>query len=231
MLFESLATTPKVAAASSEYCNEIAPPLPQYLTDHQDYTAANVSNPQMMISALEAKTLTWLARDRKAKRVLEIGCFSGFSALAWVEAMGPDSKVVTCDVDTEMIKMARQAITKAGKEHQITIVEGPAERTMQNITEKFDIIFIDANKEAYTTYFDTAMDHQLLTPNGIIICDNVLMRGLVALNTDENPWYKEPPRREIARSLDQFNRHVAADKRVDQIVLPIFDGLSLIRQV
>lgn len=230
MLTPSLASTPKVAIAVEQYCNGLAPELPSRILEHQQYTSENVSNPNMMISGFEAKVLTWIARDRKAKRILEIGCFSGFSALVWAEcAASLGGSVTSLEIDEKMIAMAKEAIHAQGQQDTITIITGPAATTMKTLEGQYDLIFIDADKPNYITYFDTVLERNLLAPNGIILADNTLYRGLVCIRSPENPFGTDEERVAMSNHLDAFNKHVAKDKRVDQVILPVFDGLSMIR--
>lgn len=232
MLAPSLASTPEVAVAVTEYCNGLCAPLPRRVLDHQNYTAANVSNPNMMISTLEAKTLSWIARDRKAKRILEIGCFSGFSALVWAECV-PSSggEVISLEIDKEMIAMANKAIREQDMQDMITVIPGPAAETLQTLEGEFDLIFLDADKAGYITYFETILARKLLAPNGVILADNTLYSGLVCIRNEHNPARHETTSVAVSDYLIAFNKHVAEDSRVDQIILPLFDGLSMIRLI
>lgn len=105
--------------------------------------------------------------------VLEIGCFSGYSALAWYEGTkDTKAEIVTLEYSRKMIAASREAFAKYGVEDRIKLVEGPAEKTLPTLTGEFDLIFVDANKDGYANYVKTILDQKLLSPNGIILCDN-----------------------------------------------------------
>ena len=105
--------------------------------------------------------------------VLEIGCYSGYSALAWYEGTkDTKAEIVTLEYSSKMIAASREAFAKYGVEDRVTLVEGPAEKTLPTLTGEFDLIFVDANKDGYANYVKTILDLKLLSPNGIILCDN-----------------------------------------------------------
>ncbi|XP_046556353.1 caffeoyl-CoA O-methyltransferase-like [Haliotis rubra] len=157
---------------------------------------------------------------QQAKRVLDIGMFTGYSALAMAEALPPDGMVVTCDVEHYLEKISRKEFDKSPHGNKIDIRIGNANDTMLNMAKEgqtFDFIFVDADKDNYVTYYNTIMDHDLLAAHGTIAFDNALLSGLTYLDTDV--------------PVDALNRLVGNDSRVRRVLLPVRDGILLVRRV
>lgn len=105
--------------------------------------------------------------------VLEIGCYSGYSALAWHEStQKTQAEIITLELDPKMIAASRRTLSKYGLNDRVTLIEGPAQQSIENLTGTFDIVFIDANKDGYQTYVKQILDRKLLSPQGMIMCDN-----------------------------------------------------------
>ena len=143
-----------------------------------------------------------------------------------------------------MIAIALSTFEKFQVTNRVKLIEGPAADTLNHLRGQFDIIFIDADKRGYKTYFDRILENGLLSKDGIILTDNsappilplgvallmiVLSRGLVVDNTESNPYQADDWRRRNGEAMKEFNDHVAKDPRVEVVVLPLFDGLGLIR--
>jgi len=176
----------------------------------------------MQISSDEGAFLAMLVSIMKAKRVLEIGTYTGYSALVMAQALPKGGKIVTCENDEEAAKMARKFWKKAGVSRRIDLRLADARETLARLSEEgfsesFDIIFIDiAAKEAYDYYYETCL--KLLRPKGLIIIDNTLWRSQVAdPNTTD----------ELTKSLQRLNAKIRADTRVEMCVLTICDGMTL----
>ena len=146
-----------------------------------------------------------------------MGCFTGFSAQMMAVALPDDGRLVTCEIDPDNAKVAREYFDRGPDGHKIEIRLGPAIETLESLEGPFDLIFIDADKTPYIDYYERAMD--LLAGRGIIAVDNVLWSGRVL-----------EPESDSDRALAAFNDHVAADPRVRQVILTIRDGLMLIRK-
>ncbi|KAF3930392.1 hypothetical protein AA313_de0205630 [Arthrobotrys entomopaga] len=222
-----------VAASVLQYCRDRSVPLPQHLYDHAALTNRDFAeNSEMMVSALQAQYLIWTARSYGVKKILEIGCFTGFSALAFAESLKgvEGAKIITTDINPETTKVARQAFKDAGVGNFVSVIEGPALESIKNLGAEapFDMVFLDADKEGYTDYFNTILDHKLLRKGGILIADNALRRGLVA-NTEDHPQGGAPGVVERLEGLRHFNDVAAKDPRVETFLMPIFDGLMLAR--
>jgi len=153
--------------------------------------------------------LVWLGRPQ---RVLEIGTFTGHSALAMAAALPDGGRIDTCELDPERAAFAQRYFDRSPYGAKITLHVGPAIETIEQLDGSFDLVFIDADKEGYVDYYETVLPR--LSPNGLIVADNTLAGGRVLDG--------QPP---IAR----FNEHVAADPRTVQVLLTVRDGMTLIR--
>ncbi|KAK6523784.1 hypothetical protein TWF281_001756 [Arthrobotrys megalospora] len=223
-----------VSTAVLRYCREKSIPLPEHIYKHADLTEKELGDKsEMMVSKLQAQYLLWTARSLGAKKILEIGCFTGFSALAFAEALKDTegAKIVTMDINPETGAIARQAFKDAGVDSFVSLILGPAEETLANLVSEgpFDLVFLDANKEGYVTYFNKVLELGLIRKDGILIADNVLKKGLVADSTDVNPNVADKIAGTRVPYLKEFNDLLASDKRVETFLLPAFDGLALVR--
>ncbi|MEH2248139.1 O-methyltransferase [Nostoc sp.] len=181
---------------------------------------------EMLSGHLEGQTLKMFVHMTKAKRILEVGMFTGYSALAMAEALPSDGELIGCEVDSYVAQFAQACFGESPHGKKIVIEVAPALQTLHKLAarkESFDFIFIDADKKEYVEYFQTILDSNLLAPDGLICVDNTLLQGQVYL----------PPEQRTANgeAIAQFNRVVAADPRVEQVLLPIRDGVTLIRRV
>lgn len=181
-------------------------------------TTRRMEFPQMVVGPLEGAFLKMMTQIVGAKRILEIGMFTGYSALCFAEALPKDGTILTCEVDDESAALARAYFARSPHGRKIEIRMGPALDTMRSITGPFDLIFIDADKTNYVNYYRRALD--LISPNGVILVDNVLWDGEVLL---------QPPPDERTAAIQELNRVVAADSRVTAVLLTIRDGVLMIR--
>jgi caffeoyl-CoA O-methyltransferase len=177
-------------------------------------TYAEAKWPQMQVGHLEGAFLRLLVRICRARRVLEIGTFTGYSALAMAEGLPADGELVTLDLDPENTRMAREFWDKSGQGKKIRLVLGPALETLATLTGPFDLVFIDADKENYKNYWEACLPK--VRQGGLIVADNVLWSGRVL-----------DPQDETDRAIAAFNEHVAQDGRVEAVMLPVRDGMTL----
>ncbi|KAI9870081.1 MAG: hypothetical protein M1830_004707 [Pleopsidium flavum] len=186
-----------------------------------------------MSSQLQAAWMIFVAEDRQPKRILEIGCYSGYSALAWYEGTkSTGAEIITLELSPQMIAASKKTFNTNKVNDRIKLIEGPAGESIEKLTGAFDIIFVDANKDGYEGYVKQILDKKLLSPNGIILCDNVFARGLTFGKDSFNPYLDNAVRpywTDCGKALDQFNTFVASDPRVDVTMLPLFDGVSQIK--
>jgi caffeoyl-CoA O-methyltransferase len=201
------------------YMRSQSTPLDDLALRLQEETAALGDISRMQIAADEGLLLKMLVQIAKAKRVLEIGTFTGFSAL--MMARGGAERVVCLDVSEEWTAIARRYWREAGLDEVIELRLGPAAATLRDMpaSERFDFAFIDADKPSYPLYFEEIMKR--LEPGGIIAVDNTLWSGRVIDAND---------RSDDTQSIRRFNSMVVGDDRVEVVILPVADGLTLIRK-
>lgn len=180
----------------------------------REETYRTMELPQMVVGAWEGAFLKVMTRSTGARRVLEIGTFTGYSGLCFAESLPDDGEVVTCDIDPEATAMAKRFWAESPHGRKIQLKLGPALETLQELSGPFDVIFIDADKVNYVKYFYRAMD--LLSPKGVILIDNVLWGGEVI---------KSPPPDSNTAAIQELNRVVHAEPGVSAVLLPLRDGV------
>ena len=181
-------------------------------------TYSKTRNPGMMVGALEGQFLKMLAGLTGARRVLEIGMFTGYSTLAWAEALPKDGRIVTCDVNAETAEIAKRYFAESPHGYKIEIKLGPALETLKKVWGPFDICFIDADKENYGAYYDHCIE--LARPRGLIVLDNMLRGGRVLDPQDAG-----------SKAVDALNKRIRNDPRVENVLLPVRDGIMLVRKL
>jgi caffeoyl-CoA O-methyltransferase len=177
-----------------------------------------MESPQMIVGPLEGAFLKMMTQLVQATSVLEIGMFTGYSALCFAEALPAEGTVLTCELDEESAALARTYFMRSPVGKKIEVRMGPALDTMRNLKGPFDLIFIDADKINYVNYYRRALD--LLSPRGLILIDNVLWDGDVL---------KQPAPDEKTAAIQELNRVVAADPRVSAVLVTIRDGVLVVR--
>ncbi|WP_310483066.1 class I SAM-dependent methyltransferase [Chamaesiphon sp. VAR_48_metabat_403] len=180
---------------------------------------------EMLSGHVEGQFLKFLIHVTQARRVLEIGMFTGYSALAMAEALPDDGEVVACEVDAYVAKFAQECFNESPNGHKISVKVAPAMATLQQLAaanEKFDLVFIDADKGGYVNYVNFLLDNDLLAPHGSICVDNTLMQGQPYLAGESTA---------NGLAIATFNQTIAEDPRIDRVLLPLRDGLTLIRRV
>jgi caffeoyl-CoA O-methyltransferase len=178
---------------------------------------------EMLSGHVEGQLLKLLVRLVGATRVLDVGTFTGYSALAMAEAIPDDGQVVACELDAQVAAMARRSFDEVPAGQRIDVEVGPALDTLRRLADEgasFDVAFIDADKGGYLDYLGALLDGRLVRPGGLICVDNTLLQGQTYVVAD---------RTELGGAVDTFNRAVAADPRVDQVLLPLRDGITLAR--
>lgn len=181
-----------------------------------------LSQHKMQSTPEQARFMMLLAKLINAKKYLEIGTFVGYSSLAMAIAMGPDSHIVTLDINQQYVDIAKQFWQKANVINQITAIINDASLTLANMSnnnefiESFDMVFIDGNKSDYITHYEYC--YQLVRKGGLIVVDNTLMAGKVIL--DKSPNY--------VTKIKEFNQFIYHDNRVEMVMLPFADGITMI---
>ena len=180
---------------------------------------------EMLSGHIEGQLLKILVSISKSKRVLEIGMFTGYSALAIAEALPDDGYLLACEVDDYVSKFAIDCFAASPHGKKIEVKVAPAIETMKDLVkagETFDLVFIDADKGGYIDYFNMLLETDLLAPDGFICVDNTLMQG--------HPYLPEAKRSENGKAIARFNEYVAQDSRVEQVLIPMRDGITIIKR-
>ncbi|MEZ0123184.1 MAG: class I SAM-dependent methyltransferase [Candidatus Reddybacter sp.] len=178
----------------------------------------------MQIAPEQGQFMALLVKLMGARRTIEVGVYTGYSALAVAEALPDDGLLIACDINAETTDIAQRYWQQAGVAHKIDLHLAPAVQTLQALLDEgpagsFDFAFIDADKTGYSDYYELCL--ALLRPGGLIVVDNVLWGGAVLdASTDD----------EDTQAIQRFNAQVCVDQRVDLSLLPIADGLSLLRK-
>jgi predicted O-methyltransferase YrrM len=174
---------------------------------------------RMQIAESQCHFLHLIIKISNIKNVLEIGTFTGLSALSIALALPDNGKLIALDKNEDTNKIANNFFKKANQDHKIQIITKPALESLNNFkNNKFDMIFIDADKMSYKEYYETSL--KLLNKNGLIIIDNVLWHGEVIDEKNNDKFTK---------NIRDFNKFVSEDKRVEQIIIPLGDGMTVCR--
>lgn len=202
-----------IDAYAEQHSDEVEPLFDELRAE----TFARMASPQMQVGRLEGRFLHLLVKLTSARRVLEIGMFTGYSALMMASALPDDGELVTCDIDPAAEAIARSYFDRHPHGVKITIRMGPALDTLTSLSGPLDLVFIDADKGNYVSYYEAVLP--LLRPGGLIVADNTLWSGKVV-----------DPQTEVEQAIARFNDHVARDARVDKVLLTVRDGMTLARK-
>ena len=207
--------TPPEIEAYVEAHSTAAPP---HLAELHDATREQLRSPQMLSGTVEGRFLEMLVWAAAPSLVLEIGTYSGSAAQFMAAALPDGGRVITCEFDAEHAAFARAHLERSPVGDRVEVREGPALETIATLEGPFDLVFIDADKPAYVDYYEAVLPK--LAPRGLIAADNTLFGGEVLA----------PEGGGSAEALDRFNAHVAADPRTVQVMLPVRDGVTLVRR-
>jgi caffeoyl-CoA O-methyltransferase len=210
--------------------NEIKNPLTDYaesftsdesgvLRELREHCYAHYEDSSMLSGFVQGRLLSMFSHMIRPRVVLEIGTYLGYSALCFAEGLADGGKVITLDIQEETNRIARSFVEKSQYAGRIEFLLGPAVDIIPNLAETFDLVFIDADKPNYSNYYDLVFGK--VRPGGFIIADNVLWSGRVL----------DPDKDENTQALHHFNEKVLADARVENILLPIRDGLMVARKI
>lgn len=202
-----------------DYAARHTTPAPVHLANVAAETKTLGDRAGMLTGHLEGRFLKMLVGMLEPRCVLEIGCFTGYSALCMAEALPPGGKVITCELDPEHAEIARAHFAASPFQRRIELREGPALETIRQLEGPFDFVFIDADKGNYQRYYEAVLP--LLGRNGVIAVDNTLWSGSVLDDDDQS---------EDRSAIVAFNEFVASDDRVECVMLTIRDGVTLIRR-
>jgi len=192
---------------------------PKILQELTKETWQKVLNPRMLSGAFQGRVLSMISKLIRPKNILEIGTYTGYSTLCFAEGLLKDGKIITIDKNEELETLQNKYFEKSGYRSQIQQMVGDATKIIPTLTQQFDLVFIDADKSNYINYFHIIIDK--MKPGGIILSDNVLWSGKVVepLNSKDLD----------TKVLLEYNKLLNIDKRVETVLLPIRDGLTVSR--
>lgn len=200
------------------YIERHVSPVSPLLEELERETREKTRNPGMLTGKVEGTFLRMMVCVSGARKVVEIGTFTGYGALMMAEGLPADGELITCDVSEEHAAIARRYFDRSPHGKKIRFVLGPAAETLRQISDaSVDFVFIDADKESYPAYYEESV--RIVRSGGLIAADNVLWSGRVLAPEDED-----------SRAIVFFNRRVQGDDRVEKVMLPVRDGVYLIRK-
>ena len=203
-----------------EYVSAHSEDEPLVLKELTRETWLKAINPRMLAGHLQGRTLSMISHMIKPKTVLEIGTFTGYSAICLAEGLAQNGKIITIDINEELEAFAKKYFVKAGIETKIEQRIGDAMELVPSITEELDLVFIDADKTNYANYYEMVLPK--LRIGGYIIADNVLWSGKILEDSNKDDA--------DTKALIDFNKKVQADNRVQNVLFPIRDGIQVIRK-
>ncbi len=184
-------------------------------------THLRVLIPRMLSGHMQGRIISAISHMIKPKNILEIGTYTGYSALCFAEGLSEDGKIVTIDKNEELEPIVQKYFNKSKYANQIEFKVGPALDIIPTLTDMFDLVFIDADKENYANYFDLIIDK--VPSGGFILVDNVLWSGNVIQPVAEMD--------KSTRAIHDFNKKVHLDPRVENVLFPIRDGIMVLRKI
>ncbi len=200
-----------------DYAREHSTTTSPLLREVTEATHRELERPQMLSGVLDGGLLMALVHAARARLVVEIGTFSGYSTLAMASALARGGRIVTCEIDEKAAAMARRHFDASPLGDLIELRLGPAIETLEALEGPFDLVFIDADKTGYLGYYEAVLPK--LAPYGLIAVDNTLWGGRVLDPAEDS---------EATQAIRRFNDHVYADERTDCVLLPVGDGMTLI---
>ena len=204
---------------AEQYAKHYTSALDEVLEEIETYTLTNHPHAQMLSGHVQGKVLELFSKMIAPKRILEIGTFTGFSALCLVKGLQADGKLTTLELREEDAATAKNYFTKAGMEAKIELIVGDALQIIPTLQENWDLVFIDADKVNYINYYELTLPS--VKSGGWILADNVLFHGEVL---EDNVKGKN------AIAIQAFNEHLKNDDRVERVMLTIRDGLFLVQK-
>ena len=203
-----------------KYVEQHTSPEPALLKELNRETYLKVIRPRMISGHFQGRVLSLFSKLINPKNVLEIGTFTGYSAICLAEGLHPEGKIISIDNNEELVDMIKLYIEKAGLQDTIQFIFGDARDVIATIDQQFELVFIDADKQNYELYYDMVIEK--VPAGGLIIIDNVLWSGKVA---DQDSFNDK-----TTAALADFNQKVNNDDRVENILFPLRDGLMVVRK-
>lgn len=183
-------------------------------------THLHVMNPRMASGPVQGRFLQFICQMLRPKKVLEIGTFTGYSSISMARGMEADARLTTLEANEEYEDIIRKHLAKADVEDKVRLIIGDAKTVIPTLTDTYDLVFIDADKVSYPLYYDLTIDK--VSSGGFILADNVLWEGKV-LHADT--------KERDTKAIIAFNEKVQSDPRVENVLLPIRDGLMMVRKL
>ncbi len=203
----------------NEYCETHSTLNEPILHKIERQTHLNTTAPRMLSGQLQGSLLSMISKIKSPKFILEIGTFTGYSAICLAEGLVTNGKLITIEYDEEHSHLAQSFFDESQYKDKIELKTGDAKDIIPLLNNMFDLVFIDADKEAYSQYFDLIINK--CNPGALILADNVLWSGKI-LDTKKD---------KKTQQLDDFNKKISNDSRVENVILPIRDGINLIRKI
>ncbi len=204
-----------------KYVESYSDSEPDLLKKINKYTHSNVYSPRMLSGHVQGRILSFLSRIINPNLILEIGTYTGYSALCLSEGLSSSGKIITIDKDASLEKKVQSFFNESKKNKQIEYLIGDATKIVPSLEYEYDLVFIDADKKNYLNYFEMVLPK--LRTNGIIIVDNVLWSGKVV-------DFEKLKNDKLTKIMHNFNETIKKDKRISKIILPIRDGITLIKK-
>lgn len=202
----------------SEYCAQHTRAENDLLKRLAEETFAKTTAPQMLTGKVEGQFLKMLVKLSGAKRIIEVGMFTGYSAISMASGLPDDGELFTCDISEEYQKIAQRYFDQCRHGKKIKVLLGKAKESIVKLSGAFDLAFIDADKEGYCDYYEQILPK--LRPGGIMAFDNALWSGAVL-----------HPQNETDRAIDALNKLATDDPRVENVLLSVRDGIQLVRKI
>lgn len=200
-----------------DYAFRHTSPGPELLQALEKRTQNETSDPGMLTGRVQGRLLKLIVQLCQPRFILEVGTFTGYSALSMAEGLGGEGRIVTCEIDPVVQQMAQETFDASPFGHRIEIRMGPALETIRNLDDEIDLSFIDADKESYPLYYEEVLDRT--RSGGILIFDNMLWSGRVV----------DPPD-DTTRAIARVNEIITRDNRVENVLLTVRDGIQLVRK-
>ncbi|MEI8279259.1 MAG: O-methyltransferase [Bacteroidota bacterium] len=210
-----------ISKALDQYCEQFTTAEKPELAELNRETHVKVDMPVMLSGHLQGGVLQMLCHMIQPRRILEIGTYTGYSAICMAQGLTEDGRLDTIDVNEELQEMCFRYFCKAGLEHKIKQYIGKAAQIIPELNESYDMVFIDADKQNYHLYYDLVFDK--VPVGGFILADNVLFDGDVVLPHEEQS--------KNAKAMHAFNQKVQKDHRIEHVLLPVRDGIMIMRKI
>lgn len=207
--------------ALEQYVETMSSPEEALLRELERETYLRVINPRMISGHIQGKFMEMLVRMLRPRRILEIGTFTGYSALCMAAGLDDGGIIDTCEIDDELEEMIRSFFDRSQHGGKIRLHIGSALEIAPTLGERYDLVFMDGDKREYTAYYNMLMDNGLVGSGSFILADNILWYGKVV-----EPVAKGDKQ---TQAIVDFNRMIREDERVENVIIPIRDGINLIR--